>query len=639
MKNFKFKYCNNLYSYSRFITNEVFVGEIPLGKNNPIRLQSMTNTDTLDTNGSVEQCIKIFDAGADYVRLTVQTNKHAENLKNIKDELIKKGYDKPLIADVHFNANIAETSAKIVEKVRINPGNYSDKKTSENETYNEQQFESEIVKIEEKFSKLIEICKKNKTVLRIGSNHGSLSNRIISKYGDTPEGMVESVFEFLRIAKKNNFDDIVISLKSSNTRVMVFAYRLLKNRMLLEKMNFPIHLGVTEAGDSDDGRIKSAVGIGTLLIDGIGDTIRVSLTEEPEAEIPVAKQIVEYIATKKEEQVSEFDFKLTNNPFEYSKRNSIIVDNIGGNNFPVVIADLSDKEIINDKDIIELSFELKPIENQWIRKDNSPDYIYIGNSDINLSYNKGLKIIKNYLNHNLKSEFVLFDSIDIYMESKIKGEKINFIEIDNSGNYCEKIVNFKKEKNIVFILKNDNINFVAKQRKFIQFIDNKQINAPVISKKVYFDNFNETLIKSSIDFGPLLIDGLIDGAIISNNKILNGKLVDIVFGIFQASRSRVFKTEYISCPSCGRTLFDIQEVTTKIKKLTNHLKGLKIGIMGCIVNGPGEMSDADYGYVGTGIDKVSLYKGQQIVKKSIPSKNAVDELIKLIKENGDWIES
>jgi len=640
VKNKDNKYCINLYNYQRFITKEVFIGDIPLGNNNPIRIQSMTNTDTLDTSASVKQCMNIFDAGADYVRLTVQTEKHANNLQNIKNELRKNGYEKPLIADVHFNAKIADTSAKIIEKVRINPGNYSDKKTTDNETYTEKQYNNELKKIEEKFIKLINICKKNKTAVRIGSNHGSLSSRIINKYGDTPKGMVESVLEFLRIANKNKFNNIVISLKSSNTRVMVFAYRLLINKMLKENMNFPIHLGVTEAGDAEDGRIKSAVGIGTMLIDGIGDTIRVSLTEDPEKEIPVAKKIVEYITTKNTNEKNDVDFFITKNPFEYSKRKSNLIDNIGGENTPIVIADLSNYSIINKENIINISYKFDNLKQIWKRKDNAADYIYIGKAKINVENVENIKFIKDFDNKNIDSNFVLYKSINKFINSKNNNNKnnINFIEINIDEIDYEKLFLIKNNKNIIIISKTVSNNFVAEQRKFIHNLEYKKITFPVILKNQYTDNIDDLLLKSSCDFGPLLIDGLIDGAIINNNKIDTGEIADIVFGIFQASRSRSFKTEYISCPSCGRTLFDIQEVTKEIKSLTNHLKGLKIGVMGCIVNGPGEMSDADYGYVGTGIDKVSLYKGQRLVKKSISSKKSVNELINLIKENGDWIE-
>ena len=638
MKNKDNKYCNSLYKYERFVTKEVFIGNIPLGNNNPIRIQSMTNTDTLNTEASVKQCIAIFDAGADYVRLTVQTEKYAKNLQNIKDKLIKKGYNKPLIADVHFNAKIANTAAKIIEKVRINPGNYSDKKNDANKTYTNEEYNFELKKIEEKFTKLIKICKDNNTTLRIGSNHGSLSNRIIDRYGDTPNGMVESVLEFLRIANKNKFNNIVISLKSSNTRVMVFAYRLLMNQMLKEGMNFPIHLGVTEAGDAEDGRIKSAVGIGTMLIDGIGDTIRVSLTENPEKEIPVAKKIIDYITKKTDDNKENVKIDIPKKYFEYSKRKSYLIDNIGDKNTPVVIADLSNYKEINKQNVEELFYEFNNLQKKWNRKDNASDYIYIGKSKINIKNQNNIRFIKDFDNNDIDSNFIFYKNIDDFINSKKIKTHINFIEINIDKTNIEKLLSIKNEKNIIIIAKTKNNNFVAQQRKFIHKLISKDLKFPVIPKKTYSDDIDDFLIKSSCDFGALLIDGLIDGAIIINNKINLGKITDITFGIFQASRSRTFKTEYISCPSCGRTLFDIQEVTKEIKKRTKHLKGLKIGVMGCIVNGPGEMSDADYGYIGTGIDKVSLYKGQVVMKKAISSKYAVTELINLIKENNDWIE-
>ena len=474
MKNINNKYCNNLYNYERFLSKEVFIGNIPLGKNNPIRIQSMTNTDTLNTDTSVQQCMQIFDAGADYVRLTVQTEKHAKNLQNIKNELRKKGYNKPLIADVHFNAKIADTAARIVEKVRINPGNYSDKKSDNNTTYTDEQYKNELRKIEEKFTKLIEICKENKTALRIGSNHGSLSNRIINKYGDTPKGMVESVLEFLRIANKNNFNNIVISLKSSNTRVMVFAYRLLMNKMFEENMNYPVHLGVTEAGDAEDGRIKSAVGIGTILIDGIGDTIRVSLTEAPEKEIPVAKNIIDYINTKDTDAKKDINISYNRNPFEYSKRKS---NNIDKENHPIVIADLSKNKVIIEKDIIKLSYEFDNLKHKWKRKDNAADYIYIGKAKVNLDNVKGVKFIKDFENNYIESNFVLCKNLNNFINSKNINININFIEINfNEADY-EKLSSLKNNKNIIIILKSKNNNFVAEQRKFIHKLEKKELNS------------------------------------------------------------------------------------------------------------------------------------------------------------------
>ena len=632
-------YCNNLNKYERFKTANVKIGNSSIGNNSPIRIQSMTNTDTLNTDESVEQCIRIFDTGADFVRLTVQTIRHAENLRDIKIALTKKGYNQAIIADVHFNPKVAEIAAKIVEKVRINPGNFIDRNKSNIKTYSKEEYDAELMKIDKKFSNLINICKKNNTALRIGSNHGSLSNRIIDKYGDTPIGMVESVMEFLQVAEKENFHDIVISLKSSNTRVMVFAYRILMQRMLQNGSNYPVHLGVTEAGDGEDGRIKSAVGISTLLGDGIGDTIRVSLTEDPEKEIPVAEKIVNYINLRQNHKPINHQTNINKNPFQFSKRETYKNKDIGSDNVPVVIGDLSFKQQISEKDLSELNFVFDKNIKLWIRGDLSPDYLFIDNSKFENFKLSGLKIISDFTvwNNNL-DEYPYFSSLKSYLETKQKSENKNFIEITNTTENIRLLEHISDDRTIILILKSENSNSFADKRAFINILINKNMKFPVISFSKYNDIDNENFqIKASSDNGALLIDGLIDGIMLSNKNLFINS-INISFGILQASRSRVSKTEYISCPSCGRTLFDIQDVTKEIKELTSHLKGLKIGVMGCIVNGPGEMADADYGYVGTGIGKVSLYKAQNIIKKNITSKNAVNELIQLIKQNGDWID-
>ncbi len=635
-----FKYCTDFNAFKRFPSRKVKIGNSSIGGDAPIRIQSMTNTDTLDTEKSVEQCIQIFDAGADFVRLTVQTPKHAENLAAIKSTLKEKGYNQPLIADVHFNPKVAEVSAKIIEKVRINPGNFVDINKIRQKTYSDTDYQVELDKIRLKFVRLLNVCKENGTALRIGANHGSLSSRIVDKYGDTPEGMVASVMEFLRIARDENFHEIVISLKSSNTRVMVFAYRLLMKKMIAENMNYPLHLGVTEAGDGEDGRIKSAVGIGTLLADGLGDTIRVSLTEDPEKEIPVAQKIVEYINTRTNHKPIDNPIDCKKSPFKYSKRASIAVENIGGDNVPVVIADLSNFKQITKQDIINFGFFYDTKKQKWSASDLSPDFIYTGNTNIEDFEHSGLKIIYNYQNNlTNRQDYLFFKDIDNYLNAGIKA-KVNFISVTNQSTVLKKLEQIAVNKNIVFILVSENKNQLADKRSFIHQLINRNINVPVISYNKYDDNhIEDTQIKAALDNGALLIDGLINGLMLQNiNKRLSVEVVKTSFGILQASRSRVTKTEYISCPSCGRTLFDIQEVTKEIKEQTGHLKGVKIGIMGCIVNGPGEMADADYGYVGTGVGKVSLYKGQNIVKKNISHKKAVDELITLIKEDGNWNE-
>ncbi|MCF6242359.1 MAG: (E)-4-hydroxy-3-methylbut-2-enyl-diphosphate synthase [Bacteroidales bacterium] len=636
-----FKYCTDFNSFKRFPTRKVKVGNSSIGGKAPIRIQSMTNTDTLDTEKSTEQCIKIFDTGADFVRLTVQTPKHADNLANIKKALKEKGYKQSLIADVHFNPKVAEVSAKIIEKVRINPGNFVDINKTRQKTYTDEDYQTELDKIRKRFVHLINICKENGTALRIGANHGSLSSRIVDKYGDTPEGMVASVMEFLRIARDKNFHEIVISLKSSNTRVMVFAYRLLMKQMIAENMNYPLHLGVTEAGDGEDGRIKSAVGIGTLLADGLGDTIRVSLTENPEKEIPVAQKIINYINTRTNHKVNTNQIDCKKSPFEYSKRTSIEIESIGGKNVPVVIADLSNFKQITRQDIINFGFSYNHQKKKWNPSDLSPDFIYTGNTDIEDFELSGLKIIYNYQNNSTnRQDYLFFNDINSFLSTGIKSDKINFISVTNKITDFKNLKQIKGSKNIVLVLSSDNDNQPVDKRTFIHQLINSGINIPVISFNKYNDEDIEDIqIKAALDNGLLFIDGLIDGLMLQTTYTrLSVELVKTSFGILQASRSRVTKTEYISCPSCGRTLFDIQEVTKEIKKHTAHLKGVKIGIMGCIVNGPGEMADADYGYVGTGIGKVSLYKGQNVVKKNISSKNAVEELISLIKDDGNWLD-
>ncbi|OQY01766.1 MAG: 4-hydroxy-3-methylbut-2-en-1-yl diphosphate synthase [Bacteroidetes bacterium 4572_117] len=644
----EYKYCSKLSKYERFKTINVKVGNSSIGGEQPIQIQSMTDTDTLDTQASVNQCIKIFNVGADFVRLTVQTIRHAENLKNIKESLRKKGYNQPIIADVHFNPKVAEIAAGIVEKVRINPGNFVDRNNPSEKSYTEGEFISELKKIDLKFSNLIKICKKYKTALRIGSNHGSLSNRIVDRYGDTPIGMVESVMEFLRVAQKEDFHQIVISLKSSNTRVMVYAYRLLMNKMLLSGMNYPIHLGVTEAGDGEDGRIKSTIGISSLLIDGIGDTIRVSLTEDPEKEIPVAQKIVGYINQKKKHQTFNYQVNTSNNPFIYKKRETYNQTGIGSENVPIVIADLSIKNELTEADLINLSYKYNKNDRQWTRGDLSPDFLFIGNSKYESFDTNGLKLISNYYSPEKNTDvYPIFCSLGNYLNSGEKSNNLNFIAVSNNIKTIELLKSLKKDKTIVLILKSENNNSYADKRAFINWLINENLKFPVISFNKYNDIITEDFqVKSAADNGPLLIDGLIDGIMLkienkkttSRQNLLLKNSMNISFGILQASRSRITKTEYISCPSCGRTLFDIQMVTKEIKEKTNHLKGVKIGIMGCIVNGPGEMADADFGYVGTGIGKVSLYKSMDIVKKNIPSENAVSELILLIKKNGAWIE-
>ena len=629
----------NLSNYTRFKTIEVKVGPIAIGGKNPIHIQSMTTANTMNTSATVDESIRMIDAGCKLVRITAPSKKDAENLANIKNELRLKGYKTPLVADIHYTPNAAEIAAKIVEKVRINPGNYADKKKFEEIDYTDESYNNELLRIEEKFTPLVQICKQNNTSMRIGTNHGSLSDRILSRYGDTPKGMVESALEFIRICRKHDYHNIVISMKASNTRVMVHAYRLLVNEMIKEGMKYPLHLGVTEAGEGEDGRIKSAVGIGTLLSEGIGDTIRVSLTEAPEHEMPVAQKILDHfknihnhkkIAETKQHQIDYF---------QYKKRKTFQVENIGNKNVPIVISDLSNRKKITQASFFSLGYRYSVPLDKWHISEMASDFIYIGENEINFEIPGTLRIISNYsswMKH--KKGFPIFN-LKEYEKIKDFSETLNFLKIYDHEITPSLIDILKNNKSLVIFLESENINCIAAMRKFFfELMEEKIENPIIISRKYEFNDDEQLQISASIDIGSLLIDGLGDGICISSNNCSNKMLNSISFGILQASRTRISKTEYISCPSCGRTLFDLQETTAKIRKVTDHLKGVKIGIMGCIVNGPGEMADADYGYVGTGPGKITLYKEKTVVKKNVPESEAVDALIDLIKENGDWVD-
>jgi (E)-4-hydroxy-3-methylbut-2-enyl-diphosphate synthase len=633
------QYCNSLINYSRLETSEVGVGTIKIGGKNPIRVQSMTNTDTMDTEATVNQCIEIIEAGGELVRITAPRPVDAENLQKIKDTLRAKGYANPLVADIHFNPKAAEIAAGIVEKVRINPGNYIDKKIVGKIEYTQEEYNQELIKIRERLLPLIKICKEKQTAIRIGTNHGSLSDRIVSRYGDTPEGMVEATLEFLRIFVAEKFTNIIISLKASNTRVMVQATRLLAAKMRQENMNFPLHLGVTEAGDSEDGRIKSAVGIGTLLADGLGDTIRVSLTESPAKEIPVAKKIIAHFKDRdKLPKLTEINFSF--NPYQYKKRNTRQVNNIGKNELPAVIADLSG-EIINHRSVENIGFKYDKSSQKWTKTESAPEYIYTGLQTIKMESTNGLPIVLDSDVWSFKSGHYPVFEIEDFLQTTIKSPSINFVRVNYKNTTQKDLAQLKYARNMVIIAETETTNGLAEQRALFLKLQELEIDAPVIIHRKYKETEVENFqIKSACDAGALFIDGFGDGIWLSNDSldITQQQLVATSFNILQASRVRQTKTEYISCPSCGRTLFDLQEVTASIKSKTSHLKGLKIGIMGCIVNGPGEMADADYGYVGTGLGKITLYKQREIVKRSIPSTEAVDELIKLIKQNGDWQE-
>ena len=637
------KYCNSLTKYSRFITREVKVGEISIGNGNPIRVQSMTTTNTMDTIATVEQSIRMINAGCELVRITAPSIYEAKNLKNIKEELHKRGYNVPLIADIHFTPNAAEEAARIVEKVRVNPGNYIDKKKFQQIDYTDLEYEEEIERIRVKFSPLVKICKEYGTAMRIGTNHGSLSDRIMSRYGDTPLGMVESALEFLRICEDLNYHQIILSMKASNPQVMVQAYRLLVNKMIAERMNYPLHLGVTEAGDGEDGRIKSALGIGALLEDGLGDTIRVSLTEEPEHEIPVALALVNRYANRIPHKEIPEIINLPYDPFSYLKIPAYPINNFGDKNSPRVIAEISNKEIINE-DLLKLGLTYLSDLDKWNIGDQAPDYIFAGDQNVNTNLPESLDIIQNYdtwLQNPNKSKFHPYFDFNNFLSLEEISPILNFIEINIDNIFDERFARLKDKKNSVLVITTDNKHALAELRRIFIELMNLGFGHPIVIKREYnVNDFENLQLYAATDLGSLFIEGFGDGVWLTNKKInfLPEEINRTLFGILQAARVRISKTEYIACPSCGRTLFDLVEVTNKIRERTGHLKGVKIGILGCIVNGPGEMADADYGYVGSGPGKITLYRGKEVIKKSISSELAVDGLIDLIKEDGNWVE-
>ena len=635
-------YCNSLTSYSRFKTREVNIGGVALGGSNPIRVQSMTTTDTMDTHSTVAQSIRMIEAGCEYVRITAPSINEAKNLLNIKNELKSQGYSTPLIADIHFTPNAAQVAARIIEKVRINPGNYADRKKFNYIDYTDQEYSDEINRIRDRFLPLVNICKEYGTAMRIGTNHGSLSDRILSRYGDTPMGMVESAMEFLRICNDESYHDIVLSMKSSNPIVMVQAYRLLINCMVKENMNYPLHLGVTEAGEGQDGRIKSALGIGTLLEDGLGDTIRVSLTEEPEFEIPVAKKLVERYSNRSNHSEIEKINIYPINPFEYNLRKSCQILNIGGDNVPRIINDLSYLSNITSDTLLELGYTYFKKDDKWGISDLACDYIDIGNKEIDFEIPGTLGVMQKFSTWKDSKKKQHYPCLDIeeYLNSANIHLELNFLHVTLYTLTKQVLDKIKNDPTVVLLLDTQNQHGLADQRRIFIKLINAQIDVPVIISRYYGDLTSSDLqLYSSTDIGGLFIDGLGDGLYIAAKNCGSIESVNRTsFGILQATRTRVTKTEYISCPSCGRTLFDLQEVTARIRSKTQHLKGLKIGIMGCIVNGPGEMADADYGYVGTGVGKISLYKKQDVVNKDVPMEKADDALIDLIKSHGDWVE-
>lgn len=641
---FSNKYCNSLTEYSRFVTREVNIGDLKLGGHNPIRIQSMTTTDTMDTLATVEQSIRMIKAGCELVRITAPSINEAKNLELIKKELKARGYNTPICADIHFTPNAAEFAARVIEKVRVNPGNYADKKKFETIDYTDAAYEAELERIRNRFTPLVKICKEYGTAMRIGTNHGSLSDRILSRYGDTPLGMVESALEFLRICEDNSFYNIVISMKASNTQVMVEAYRLLVAKMIETNRNYPLHLGVTEAGDGEDGRIKSAVGIGTLLEDGLGDTIRVSLTEEPEFEMPVAKLLADrYTSRRQHQAIPELKTELPYNPFEHNRRNTREIINLGKSNVPRVIADFSSKPEITAASLFGVGYTYSVPLDKWNLSDLAVDYVYIGDHHISFEIPGTLGFIctsENWRQYKDRERFYPLFCGEEYFKNSERSSKLNFVAVDIKTLSPDFISRINKETNACLILDSFNEHTMPELRRMgIELMLNK-CDLPIVIKCNYSGlNESQFQLYSSTDLGGLLLDGFGDGIWIKQKDCVSTQVCNsTAFGILQASRTRISKTEYISCPSCGRTLFDLQETTQKIRERTDHLKGIKIGIMGCIVNGPGEMADADYGYVGTGPGKISLYKGKEVVKKNVTSETAVDELINLIREHGDWVE-
>lgn len=614
-----------------------------MGGDFPIRIQSMTTIDTMDTQGSIEQTIRMVEAGCEYVRITAPSLKEAQNLQEIQNGLKQRGFHVPLVADIHFTPNAAELAARIVDKVRVNPGNYADKKKFESIEYSDVTYQAELDRIRKKFAPLVSICKEKGTAMRIGTNHGSLSDRIMSRYGDTPLGMVESALEFVRICEDMEYYDIVLSMKASNPQVMIQAYRLLVQKLDEEGLQpYPLHLGVTEAGDGEDGRIKSAVGIGTLLEDGLGDTIRVSLTEEPEAEVPVAKMLADRYVNRKGTVIPEFD----NNPihpFEYQKRVTYEVVNLGGSNVPRVIADLSDKEKITHASLFAFGYQYSVPLDKWTITDMACDYVYAGHLPVDFEIPGTLGIIHDHstwLKEREKTRTYPVMTASAYKAGVLKSDSLNFILVNLHDLSEEFVLLLKNDATAVLIITTENGHGMAEQRRLFASLINQNCTVPVIIKRDYNDlSLDQLQLYSATDLGGLLIDGLGDGIFIdAKNCGPDKRINETTFTILQATRTRISKTEYISCPSCGRTLFDLQETTALIRARTFHLKGVKIGIMGCIVNGPGEMADADYGYVGSGPGRITLYRGKEVVKRNVPSAQAVDELIGLIQEDGNWVE-
>lgn len=640
-------FCLSLTHYERLKTRQVYIGEIPLGGENPIRVQSMTTSDTMDTERVVAEIIRLYEVGAEYVRLTAPSIKEAEHLAVIKDVLAQKNIYIPLIADIHFTPNAAEVAARIVEKVRINPGNFVDKKKFQTLEYSDEEYQAELERIRQKFTPLVQLCKERNIAMRIGANHGSLSDRIMSRYGDTPLGMVESAMEFLRIARDLDYHNIVISMKASNPGVMVRAYRLLSHTMLQHGMNYPLHLGVTEAGDGEDGRIKSAVGIGTLLEDGLGDTIRVSLTEDSEHEIPVAKKLVErYHHRQNHALIPAMPEGFVLNLLESRKRKSIAIASVGGENVPRVLINCSAVPITAHEQLKPFGHSYLPALDKWGLSEAAADMLYIGSQPLpTVELHPNLVLIRDVAvwQADVANTLPLLNITELE-SAKLSKEQIFLIRLtlhDILKPETRTLLEQHPQAILVFFTQNSHA--MAELRRAFVELEYHNLSHPVIIEREYTGISDDAkVLYAATDIGALLLDGWGDGVFLTFDTpdLVQAQALAnrTAFGILQATRTRISKTEYIACPSCGRTLFDLQETTAKIRSRTSHLVGVKIGIMGCIVNGPGEMADADFGYVGSGPGKITLYKGKDIVKKNINSEFAVDELIHLIKEHGMWKE-
>ncbi|RMG66723.1 MAG: 4-hydroxy-3-methylbut-2-en-1-yl diphosphate synthase [Bacteroidetes bacterium] len=653
-------YAPHHFRFRRIRSREVNIGGVPLGGDNPIRIQSMTTTDTMDTLATVEQSLRMVAAGSEYIRITAPSKKEAQNLAEIKKELRRRGCEVPLVADIHYTPNAAEIAARIVSKVRVNPGNYADKKRFQTLEYTDASYQAELERIYERFSPLVKICKEEGTVMRIGTNHGSLSDRIMSRYGDTPQGMVESAMEFVRICEDHGFYDIVISMKASNPQVMVQAYRLLMQNMQQRSMVYPTHLGVTEAGEGEDGRIKSALGISTLLLDGIGDTVRVSLTEDPEHELPVAQFLIDHVIAQANQLrelplETEQEVPLPFDPFSFKRQERIELQNLGGDQVPRVVADIRHHCATPDT-LGEVGYTYVPALDKYNFSDIASDYVYLGDQLPVYDLPGGLKRVFDYPTWHLLSDrersFPLYETPGAFLSAKTRSDQVNFVRVSRDT-LAEVLAQPAAFGQVSFVLHSAEPLPSYDWRYLVYRLHEAGLHQPVILQlslpEAAFSYFSDeglpeyvriseeakTQLALASNGSTLLVDGLVDGLWIDR---ADHTRVRTAFGMLQLARLRITKTEYISCPSCGRTLFDLQETTARIRKRTEHLKGVKIGIMGCIVNGPGEMADADYGYVGVGPGKISLYRGQEVVKRNVQTAEAVDALIDLIREDGKWVE-